>query len=98
MENIEEIISVPGIDIAFVGHMDLSVSLGTPGRYDTPRFLECVDKVIAAARRHSKTGACLVTTPDAARQWMAKGYRFIIFSTDVILLTSAFRAGVEGLR
>jgi len=54
--------------------------------------------VIAAARRHSKTGACLVTTPDAARQWMAKGYRFIIFSTDVILLTSAFRAGVEGLR
>jgi hypothetical protein len=29
---------------------------------------------------------------------MAKGYRFIIFSTDVILLTSAFRAGIEGLR
>ena len=98
VENIEEIISVPGIDIAFVGHMDLSVSLGTPGRYDTPRFLECVDKVIAAARRHSKTGACLVTTPDAARQWMAKGYRFIIFSTDVILLASAFRTGIAGLR
>ena len=98
VENVEEIISVPGIDIAFVGHMDLSVSLGMPGRYDTPRFLECVDKVIAAARQHGKTGACLVTTQDDARQWMAKGYRFIIFSTDVILLTSAFRAGIEGLR
>jgi 2-keto-3-deoxy-L-rhamnonate aldolase RhmA len=54
--------------------------------------------VISAARRHGKTGACLVTTPDAARQWMAKGYRFIIFSTDVILLISAFRAGIAGLR
>jgi hypothetical protein len=29
---------------------------------------------------------------------MAKGYRFIIFSTDVILLISAFRAGIAGLR
>jgi 2-keto-3-deoxy-L-rhamnonate aldolase RhmA len=54
--------------------------------------------VIAAARRHGKTGACLVTTQDDARRWMAKGYRFIIFSTDVILLTSSFRAGIEGLR
>jgi 2-keto-3-deoxy-L-rhamnonate aldolase RhmA len=98
VENIDEIISVPGIDIAFVGHMDLSVSLGEAGRYDTPRFLACVDKVIAAAKRHGKIGACLVTTPDAARQWMAKGFRFIIFSTDVILLSSAFRSSIEGLR
>ena len=98
VENIDEIISVPGIDIAFVGHMDLSVSLGEPGRYDTPRFFACVDRVIAAAKRHGKTGACLVTTPDAARQWMTKGYRFIIFSTDVILLSSAFRTGIDGLR
>jgi 2-keto-3-deoxy-L-rhamnonate aldolase RhmA len=78
--------------------MDLSVSLGEPGRYDTPRFFACVDRVIAAAKRHGRTGACLVTTPDAARQWMAKGYRFIIFSTDVILLSSAFRTGIDGLR
>jgi 2-keto-3-deoxy-L-rhamnonate aldolase RhmA len=98
VENIDEIISVPGIDIAFVGHMDLSVSLGEAGRYDTPRFFSCVDKVIAAAKRHGKIGACLITTPDAARQWMAKGFRFIIFSTDVILLSSAFRSGIEGLR
>jgi 2-keto-3-deoxy-L-rhamnonate aldolase RhmA len=98
VENIDEIISVQGIDIAFVGHMDLSVSLGEPGRYDTPRFFACVDRVITAAKRHGRTGACLVTTPDAARQWMAKGYRFIIFSTDVILLSSAFRTGIDGLR
>ena len=67
VENVNEIISVPGIDIAFLGHMDLSVSLGTPGRYDTPRFRDCADQVIAAAKRHGKTAACLVTSPDAAR-------------------------------
>ncbi len=54
--------------------------------------------MIAAAKRHGKIGAYLVTTPDAARDWLARGYRFIIFSTDVILLGSAFRAGIDGLR
>ena len=98
VENIDEIIAVPGIDIAFVGHMDLSVSLGEPGRYDTPAFLAAVDRVIAACKRHGKTGACLVTTPDAGRQWLAKGFRFVIYSTDVILIASAFRSGIEALK
>ena len=98
VENIDEIISVPGIDVAFVGHMDLSVSLGEPGRYDTPRFLAAVDQVIEACKRHGKVGSCLVTSPDAGRTWMAKGYRLIIYSTDVILLASAFRSGIEDLK
>src|SRR5580693_3088056 len=45
VENIDEIISVPGIDVAFVGHMDLSVSLGEPGRSDTKLFGAAVDRV-----------------------------------------------------
>jgi len=98
VENIDDIISVPGIDIAFVGHMDLSVSLGEPGRYDTPRFLAAVDSVIAAARRHGKHGACLVTSPEAARSWIAKGYRCILYATDVILLATAFRGAIAAIK
>jgi 2-keto-3-deoxy-L-rhamnonate aldolase RhmA len=98
VENVDAILSVPGIDIAFIGHMDLSVSLGTPGQYETPRFRACVAKVMEAVKRHGKIGSCLVTNPDAARERLAQGFRFIIFSTDVLLLGSAFRAGIEGLR
>lgn len=98
VEHVDEIVSTPGIDVAFVGHMDLSVSLGIPGQYEHERFTAAVDKVIAACKKHGKAGGCLVTTPDAARQWMAKGFRFIIYSTDVILLASAFRAGMDVLK
>jgi 2-keto-3-deoxy-L-rhamnonate aldolase RhmA len=98
VDAIDEIVSVPGIDVAFVGHMDLSVSLGVPGQYEHPKFAAAVDRVIAACKKHGKTGACLVTTPDAARSWMAKGFRLIIYSTDVILLSGAFRAGIDALR
>ena len=98
VDHIEEIVSVSGIDIAFVGHMDLSVSLGVPGQYEHPRFRQAVDRVIEACKAHGKTGGCLVATPDAARQWIAKGYRFVGFGTDVQLLASAFRGAMAAIK
>jgi 2-keto-3-deoxy-L-rhamnonate aldolase RhmA len=98
VENIEAIMAVPGIDIAFVGHMDLSVSLGTPGRYDTPEFTAAMARVMAACRAHGKHGACLITAPEAARRWLALGYRFIIYSNDIILFSSALKSGIDALR
>jgi 2-keto-3-deoxy-L-rhamnonate aldolase RhmA len=78
--------------------MDLSVSLGVPGQYGHPRFRQAVDRVIEACKAHGKTGGCLVATPDAARQWIAKGYRFIGFGTDVQLLASAFREAMAVIK
>src|SRR5699024_6433812 len=34
LENIEEIVATEGVDIAFVGNMDLSHSMGIPGQMD----------------------------------------------------------------
>ena len=98
VENIEEIISVPGIDAAFVGHMDLSVSLGVPGNYTHPKFSAAVDKVIAACKRHKKPGVCLVASPEAAKAWMKKGFRMVMYSTDTMLIASAYKAGLEQIK
>jgi 2-keto-3-deoxy-L-rhamnonate aldolase RhmA len=98
VESIDAILGVDGIDVAFVGHMDLSVSLGVPGDYAHPRFVAAVDKVIASCKRHGKHGACLVTSPEAARAWIAKGFRIVLYSTDVILLGGALRAGIVAAR
>lgn len=98
VEHVEEIVSVPGIDIAFVGHMDLSVSLGIAGQYEHPRFRQAVDRVIATCQAHNKTGGCLVAAPDAAREWMAKGFRFIGYGTDVLLLAAAFRSAMAAIK
>ncbi len=98
VENIEAIMAVEGIDVAFVGHMDLSVSQGTPGRYDTPAFVAAMERVSAACKANGKHGACLVTSVEAGRRWLALGFRVVIFANDIILLTSALRAGLDGLR
>jgi 2-keto-3-deoxy-L-rhamnonate aldolase RhmA len=98
VENADAIAAVPGIDVLFVGHMDLSVSLGIPGGYEHPRFLEAVARVMAACQRHGKAGGCLVATPDQGRQWIARGFRFVIYATDVMLLTASYRAGLAVMR
>src|SRR5579871_98257 len=54
VKNAEELAATPGVDCLWVGHFDLSVSLGIPGQFDNPIFTKAIDKVVAAARKHGK--------------------------------------------
>jgi 2-keto-3-deoxy-L-rhamnonate aldolase RhmA len=57
-----------------------------------------MDRVIAACRANGKHGACLITSPEATRRWLARGYRFIIYSNDIILFSTALKNGIDALR
>jgi 2-keto-3-deoxy-L-rhamnonate aldolase RhmA len=96
--NVEAIMDVDGIDAAYIGHMDLSVSLGVPGDYTHPTFVAAVDRIIAVCRQRGKHVSCMAASPDAARVWLAKGVRIILYATDVMLLGSALRAGIDAAR
>ena len=61
-ENADEIAAVDGIDCLWIGHFDLSVSLGIPGQFDHPKFLKAVERTIAATRKHKKALGRLVPT------------------------------------
>jgi 2-keto-3-deoxy-L-rhamnonate aldolase RhmA len=54
VDNVDEIASVNGVDVLFVGPADLSISLGIPGDLTNPIELEAIRKVAAACRRHGK--------------------------------------------
>lgn len=98
VRNAGAIAAVPGVDVLFVGHMDLSVSLGVPGQYGHPRFVAAHEVVMEACRAHGKAGGCLAATPDLARGWMAKGARLVMYATDVMLLADGYRAGLNAIR
>jgi 2-dehydro-3-deoxyglucarate aldolase/4-hydroxy-2-oxoheptanedioate aldolase len=67
IENLDAIAAVDGIDLFWLGHYDLSVTLGIPGRFDDPRFLEAVDRLLeVAARRDIPVGRMIATSQDAA--------------------------------
>jgi 2-keto-3-deoxy-L-rhamnonate aldolase RhmA len=49
IENAEEILSVPGIDVGWLGHYDLTDSMGIPGQFEHPRFKAAVKSLLGSS-------------------------------------------------
>jgi len=94
--NLEEILSVPGIDGTFIGPYDLSLSLGIPGQLDHPEMLAAKRKVRDATLAHGLIPGIHFVQPRTAahdcRQAVAEGYRFIALGTDILFLGDSARA------
>ncbi len=97
-ENLDEILSVPGVDIAWIGHYDLTVSMGIPAQFDHPWFLTAMDKLVETCGRHGVAPGFLPPDAHAAAHWIQKGFRVISLGSDVGVFMSAvkqFRSEVE---
>ncbi|MFI4987067.1 MAG: HpcH/HpaI aldolase/citrate lyase family protein, partial [Alphaproteobacteria bacterium] len=92
--NIDEIAAVPGIDVVWLGHYDLTNSLGITGQFEHPLFVAAVERLVAACQRHGKAPGFLVTDPASARLWRARGFRCLGYGTDIALLQGALAAGI----
>ena len=82
-DNLDAIVSVPGVDIAWMGHYDLTVSMGIPAQFDHPQFLNAMDALVAACRKHGVAPGFLPPTADAAAHWIGKGFRAISLGSDI---------------
>jgi 2-keto-3-deoxy-L-rhamnonate aldolase RhmA len=98
VRNIEEIVSVAGIDVALIGHTDLSLSLGHPLQLDHPDFTAALAAVLAACRGYGKVAGCVVGDVATGRARIAAGFRLIAYSGDIWLLAGALKAGFDQLR
>jgi 2-keto-3-deoxy-L-rhamnonate aldolase RhmA len=98
VENAEEIASIEGVDALWVGHFDLSVSLGIAGEFDHPDFIRAIDRVVAACAKHKKALGRLVPTVEQGIELYAKGFDFICYSGDVWVLHNALAEAMTRLR
>ena len=97
-ENLDEIVSVSGVDVAWVGQYDLTVSMGIPAQFDHPRFLAAMDALVSACRRHGVAPGFLPPSPEAAVHWIQQGFRVISLGSDISVFLDGvrrFRAHVE---
>ena len=98
VENVDAIMAVPGIDMAHVGHFDLSLTMGIPAQFDHPDFDAAIGKIVAACARHGKACGVLAPNVEWGRSWMARGFRFITYSLDIALVGDGLRAGITALK
>ncbi len=98
IDNIEEIASVEGIDICWLGHYDLTDSMGMPGAFDRPEFAEAVQRLSTACANNGKAAGFLATSVEMAREWRQKGFRCLAYGTDAGMLQGALSAALATLR
>ena len=91
-ENLDAIISVPGVDVAWVGHYDLTASMGIPAQFDHPRLLAAMDALVASCDRYGVAPGFLPPTPEWAAHWISKGFRAISLGSDIGVFLNGIRS------
>jgi 2-keto-3-deoxy-L-rhamnonate aldolase RhmA len=90
VNNIEEILSVPGIDGTFIGPYDLSLSLGVAGHLSHPSVKEAKDKVLKAALNKGLAAGLHIVQPATAaeecKEAIKSGYTFIAVGADNLFM------------
>lgn len=97
-ENSDAIAATKGVDGLWVGHFDLSVSLGIPGQFDHPKFTAAMDKIKTAGRTHGKAMGRLVANTDQAIDHVRQGFDFCCYSGDVWVLRDALASALKKIR
>ncbi len=95
VENLDEILSVPGVDAVYIGPMDLSISLGLPPQMDSdvPAYAEARQRILEACQRHN-VAAGIHSSVSTAPKRAAEGFRMVLATSD---LGALIRAAAEDL-
>jgi 2-dehydro-3-deoxyglucarate aldolase/4-hydroxy-2-oxoheptanedioate aldolase len=97
VDNLEAIASTAGLDVLWVGHFDLSHTLGIVGQFHHEVFLSALRQIVAAARKHGLAMGGQPRSLEQAQEWVAMGFDVISFSSDVNVYLDAMSAAVEGV-
>ena len=83
INNIDDILTVEGIDVLFIGPYDLSQSVGIPGEIDNPIVEEKMLEIIEMCREKNITVGTFVDTQENAIKWKKLGVKYISYSVDM---------------
>ncbi len=98
VENCDSIAAVDGIDCLWVGHFDLTLSMGIPAQFDHPEFIENITRVAKACEAHGKAAGVMVADAETAKLWRGLGYRALAYGGDLWIYGSALKAGIDEVR
>lgn len=100
LAQVDEIASVEGVDMLFIGSNDLASSLGIPGELDNKLIRDAYAHSIAACRKHGKSLGIggLVAYPKLAAEMVALGCRYLSTGTDLSFLLNGATAKAKQAR
>ena len=99
VDNLDDILSVPGLDAIYVGPSDLALSIGCkPGFPPEEKVVDVIKVIATAAKRHGIYPGIHCGSTKMANEMIGYGYQFITMLADNALLATAAKQAVAELR
>jgi 4-hydroxy-2-oxoheptanedioate aldolase len=97
VKNLDEILSVPGLDGVYVGPGDLSITMGQPPSLDPTdkAILAAIAEIAKKTRAKGKIAGVHTDGPKTAAKRYAEGYQFCTLLNDIRVLANAVNAMVK---
>jgi 2-keto-3-deoxy-L-rhamnonate aldolase RhmA len=89
--------AIAGLDVAFIGLMDLSVDFGVPGQFGDPRVAEHVQAIERAAAQAGIALGGVAGSPEQAAGLVEAGYRFLALASDTTMFLQSARSLLAGM-
>jgi len=98
VQHADAIAAIEGVDVLFVGPTDLSHSLGVPGQFDAPAYLDALRRVTAATEAAGKVAGILLRDATPLARHRELGFRFIGLGSDSSYVASGARSVLAAAR
>lgn len=100
LENLDEILSVDGLDGVYIGPSDLSLALGCRPTFDDvdPPVAQAIEHVVARARAHGRLAGVHNGAPAAALRRIGQGFGFVTVSSDARLMAAGAQQVMAEMR
>jgi len=98
LDNVESIAAVEGVDVLWIGHFDLTNSLGIPGQFDHPMFQNAVTRVVEMCKKHDVAAGFMVASVEEGVAMLERGFRCLAYWGDLWIYKHALHQGIEGIR
>lgn len=98
VDNAEAIAATPGVNVLFIGPLDLSVNLGVPRKFEDSAFLRSVEMVAKAAAAHGKASGILLPSLGWLGRARDMGMTFLVVGSEGGMVAKGMRSSLEQAR
>ena len=98
LTQLDAIAGVDGVDVLFIGPLDLTTNMGIQGQFENPRFIEARRAVATAARKAGKAAGILATAASQIPVLREEGFSVMAFGSDGGAVTAGLLQSLAAMR
>ncbi|MEE9189248.1 MAG: aldolase/citrate lyase family protein, partial [Candidatus Neomarinimicrobiota bacterium] len=98
IDNIEEIVKVPGLDAILIGPYDLSASLGRIGEVNHPEVQKAISRVAAVCKAANIKLGYFGVNASAVKSAIENGFTLITVGVDTLFVIKSATESLEELK